>query len=95
MPTYIKVGYEPRNKHKMTSRGFFIRRIGNTVSRKWGAIEVSGHTYKKIHWANGYPMLKLETFKTTKAANEFIRVAIRRKLSRGYEKISVIIKNNL
>lgn len=95
MPTYIKVGHEPRNKNKMTSRGFFIRRVGDTVSRKWGAIEVSGHSYKKIHWANGYPMIKSEKFKTVEDAIEFTRIAIQRKFSRGYEKISLIIKKQL
>ncbi len=92
MPVYIKVGHEPRNKGLITSKAFFIKRIGTTICRKWGAIKVSGHTYKKLQWEVGYPQVKDEKFKTIEDAQEFMRVAIQRKFSRGYEKIQGTIK---
>ncbi len=92
MPTYLKAGYEPRNVGKITSRAFFIKRLGCTIHRKWGAVEIGGHSIKTIRWSNGYPATKEDTFKTIDDAKEFMRVSILRRLSNGYDKIPQTIK---
>jgi len=87
MPYYLNTGFEPKNKGKLTSKGFFIKRVDTTISRKWGAIILSGHSHKKIQWEVGYPQIKIEKFKTIEDAKEFMRVSVQRRLSNGYEKI--------
>lgn len=87
MPFYLKAGFEPRNRNKLTSKGFFIKRVKTTITRKWGAVILSGHSYKKIHWEVSYPQIKTLKFKTIDEAKEFMRVSIQRRLSNGYKKI--------
>ncbi len=92
MPTYYKGGIEKRNVGKLTSRGYFIRRAGNVIYRRWGAVELSGHTYKRMIWANGYPVTKEDRFDNIEEASEFMRVHVLRRLSNGYKKIPNVIK---
>lgn len=88
MALYIKVGHEPRNIGQFTSRAFSIRRVGKIVYRKWGAIKVAGVRVKQMKWESGYPQVKDKGFNTIEAAQEFMRVSIRRKITKGYEKVS-------
>jgi hypothetical protein len=92
MPVYIKVGHEPRNKGLITSRAFFIKRIGTTIHRKWGAIKVAGIRVKKMQWEAGYPQKKDKKCKTIEEAVEFMRKIVARKIAKGYEKIPGTIK---
>ena len=92
MPTFIKVGYESRNINSFTSRGYFIKRIKETVTRKWGAITISGHSYKKIKWEKSYPKVAINKFKTIEQAENFARSHILRRFNRNYEQTNMSIK---
>jgi len=50
MPYFVKVGYERKNVHLVTSKGYFIKRSRNSISTKWGAIDVIGLKRKKFTW---------------------------------------------
>lgn len=87
MPTYIKVGHHDGNKGKLTCKGFFIKRIGRKMYRRWGSIIFSGHTNKTIRWEVGYPQYKEDSFKSDEEAREAMRVLILRRKSNGYHQI--------
>ncbi len=92
MPTYYKGGYEPKNRTKVTSAGYFIKRIDKTVFRKWGAVDLTAHTYKSFKWHKGYPRIKENPFDTVEEAKAFKRNHVLRILRQGYKMISQTIK---
>jgi hypothetical protein len=91
MPTYYKGGYEPKNKTKVTSAGYFIKRLGLTIYRRWGAVDLTGHTYKKFKWSKGYPVNKQNTFESVDEARAFMMSHEKRVIRHGYKKIPHII----
>lgn len=92
MPTYYKGGYEPKNRTKVTSAGYFIKRVGTTVYRRWGAVDLTGHTIKIFKWSVSYPRYAEDDFKTINEAIAFKRSHELRVLRQGYKKISHTIK---
>lgn len=92
MPTFYKGGNEPKNKGKLTNKAYFIKRLGNKLYRRWGAVDYTGHSIKKMIWCDGYPQSKVDTYKTEEDAKEALRVLILRRLSNGYHKIVDVIK---
>lgn len=92
MPTFIKAGHHSGNKGKLTCKGFFIKRIGKKLYRRWGAINMGGHTTKIIKWEVGYPQYKEDTYKSEEEAKEAMRVLILIRKNHGYHQIVDVIK---
>ena len=92
MPTYYKGGYEPRNVRKLTNKGYFVKREGTIIHRRFGAVDLTGHSLKSLRWSKGYPQFKSDNFKTIEEAKEFMRVKILRRINHGYNKIPQQIK---
>lgn len=84
MPTYIKMGHEPRNKSKLTNKAWLINRRGTVVVVRYGCAELSGHTYKKIHWNKGYPSIVSNDFETIEDAKLYIHQQRLRRENHGY-----------
>ena len=91
MPTYYKGGYEPKNKTKVTSAGYFIKIVGTTVYRRWGHVNLTGHVGKTFRWYNGYFAHKENPFDTVKEAKAFMRSHELRVIRQGYKKIPFTI----
>ena len=97
MPYFVKVGYDKKNVHSVTSKGYFIKRSGNHIYTEWGAIDVIGLKRKKFSWhlstySKPYP------FKTTEEALEFKNNKIAQLIKEGYNKLpstSIIYKQKL
>ena len=86
MPYLVKVGIEKNNLHLLTSKGYFIKRIGNKIHTELGAIDVVGLKRKKFAWHKS-TQTKVFKFKTTKAALEFKNYKIENLIWKGYTKI--------
>ena len=86
MPYLVKVGYEHKNLHGVTSKGYFIKRIGNTVYTEWGAIDVIGLKIKKFAW---HITIYNKTYKlrSVKKALELKNKKIVLQIRRGYIKL--------
>ena len=91
MPTYYKGGYEPKNKTKVTSARYFIKRLGLIIDRRWGSVELTGHTYKKFNWSKGKPATKEDSFETVEEAKAFMLSHEKRVIRQSYQKIPHVI----
>jgi hypothetical protein len=92
MPTYICVGHHSGNKGLLTSKGYFIKRLGKVLYRRWGSIKIQGRNQKKISWEVGYPQDNKLVCKSIPDAKEKMRLLIQRRQSNGYHKIIDVIK---
>lgn len=86
MPYLVKVGYERRNLLNVTSKGYFIKRVGTKVYTQWGAIIVSGLIKKRISWYKT-TAYKYHAFKTITIANRFKKMKILSLLVKGYNQL--------
>ena len=73
MPYLIKVGLQPENDTKVTSKGYFISRSKSTVTVKFGNITVSNKRIKKFKWAGpNLPVIKMLDLNDEEAAKRSI-----------------------
>lgn len=86
MPYLVKVGYEKHNVYKVSSKGYFITRSGNSVYTEWGAIDVVGLLRKKFCWHKS-TQSQISKFRSVEKANKFKDQKIKQLLKEGYNKL--------
>lgn len=97
MPYFVKVGYDKKNVHSVTSKGYFIKRSGKHIYTEWGAIDVIGLKRKKFGWhLSTYN--KTHKFRSLEKALAFKNKRIEILIKSGYNKLpssSIIYKRKL
>jgi hypothetical protein len=86
MPYLVKVGYEIKNLYGVTSKGYFIKRIGSSVYTEWGAIDVIGLKIKKFAW-HKTTASKTYKFRSIEKALAYKKNKISFLIKRGYNKL--------
>jgi hypothetical protein len=86
MPYLVKVGYEKHNLNKVTSKGYFIKRIGKQVYTEWGAIDVTGLKRKRFAW-HKTTACKYYKFRSEELAYDFKKKKINSLREEGYNQL--------
>ncbi len=86
MPYLVKVGYERKNTHLITSKGYFIKRSDTKIYTEWGAIDVIGLKRKKFCWHQNISS-KVHRFRSVEKAIAFKNWKIDFLIRRGYNKL--------
>lgn len=86
MPYFVKVGFEKRNIRKVTSKGYFIKRMKKSIYTEWGAIDVVGLKKRKFSW-HKTTMYQIHEFRTIEEALEFKYKKMRELLISGYDQL--------
>src|ERR1035437_1996451 len=86
MPYLVKVGYDRNNISEVTSKGYFIKRIGNKVYAEWGPIDVIGLKKKKFGW-HKTTYTKTYSRRSEQRAFEFKSEKISYLIRNGYNKL--------
>ena len=85
MPYLIKVGLQPDNDTKVTSKGYFISRSKSTVTVKFGNITVSNKRIKKFKWAGpNLPVIKMLDLNDEEAAKRYLNEKLNIRRRHGY-----------
>lgn len=88
MDKFLRIGVHQSNVSGYTSKAWCIRRVGSTVSLKWGAVEVQGvGDGRKVYWTVP-PREKEIRCGSVKAATDYVRNAIARRGSHSYEPLA-------
>src|ERR1700746_3528576 len=88
MPKFLRIGVHQSNVSGYTSKAWWVRRIGSTVFRKWGAVEVHGvGDRRKIYWTLP-PRAKTIRCGTVQRAKDYARTAIARRRNHRYEPLA-------
>jgi len=99
MPYFVKVGYEKKNVHSVTSKGYYIYRSGKKVVILYGAIEISGLRNKRFTWCKEmWPYEEVYSFRSIQKAEQFKKERIRIRIRHGYNKLpssSIIYKRKI
>jgi hypothetical protein len=86
MPYLVKVGYEKHNVYRVSSKGYFIRRSGNSIYTEWGAIDVVGLQRKHFCW-HQTTQYQINKFRSVEKALDFKNKKINQLLKEGYDKL--------
>jgi class 3 adenylate cyclase len=85
MPKFLRIGVHKSNVSGYTSKAWCVRRVGSTVSLKWGAVEVRGvGDGRKVYWTIP-PRAKIVRCGTVQRAKDYTKAAIARRHSHRYE----------
>ena len=88
MPKFLRIGLHQSNVSGYTSKAWCIRRVGSTVSLKWGAVEVNGvGDGRTIHWTLS-PRAKTIRCGTVQRAKAYAKNAIVRRSRHRYEPLA-------
>jgi class 3 adenylate cyclase len=88
MPKFLRIGVHQANVSGYTSKAWWVRRIGSTVSLKWGAVEVHGvGDARKIYWTLP-PRTKTVRCGTVQRAKDYAKTAIARRRNHRYETLA-------
>lgn len=86
MPYLVKVGYDKKNVHGITSKGYFIKRSEREVYTEWGAIDVVGLQRKNFCWYQTI-MYQTNKFCSVEKVLDFKNNKINQLLKEGYNKL--------
>lgn len=86
MPYLVKVGYYVQ-EDRLTSQGYFIKRMGTRVYTKWGGIYVKSNPTVKFFWKNYSVQNKTHKLSSTDAAKGFMKKKIEFFLKRRFDKL--------
>jgi len=86
MPYFIKVGYYVQ-ENRLTSQGYFIKRIGTKVITRWGGIYIKSNPRIKFFWKNYNVLEKTHRFDSHEKAKEFMMKKIEYFLRRKFDKL--------
>jgi class 3 adenylate cyclase len=85
MSKFLRIGVHQSNVSGYTSKAWCIRRVGSTVSLKWGAVEVHGvGNGRKVYWTVP-PRDKTIRCGTVQRAQDYAKAAIARRRNHRYE----------
>ena len=84
MPYFIKIGFIEGNISGYGQRGYHCFRRGNTLVRRWGAVEA--HRSYKVHWRSK-PQEKQQQFPNARAARAALDKRISLILNGGYSRL--------
>ncbi|HTA99730.1 MAG TPA: adenylate/guanylate cyclase domain-containing protein [Bradyrhizobium sp.] len=88
MSKFLRIGVHQSNVSGYTSKAWCIRRVGSTVSLKWGAVEVHGAgDGRKVYWALS-PQTKTIRCGTVQRAKDYTKAAIARRRNHRYESLA-------
>jgi class 3 adenylate cyclase len=85
MPKFLRIGVHKSNVSGYTSKAWWIRRSGSTVSLKWGPVEVDGAGDRRTIYWTVPPREKAIRCRTAQLAKEYVKNAITRRASHSYE----------
>lgn len=86
MPYLVKVGYYVQ-ENRLTSQGYFIKRIGSKVLTRWGGIYVKSNPWIKFFWKNYSVPEKTHKFSSVEKAKDFQKKKIAYFLGRRFDKL--------
>lgn len=86
MPYLVKVGYYVQ-ENRLTSQGYYIRRVGSKVITQWSGIYVKSNPTIKLFWKNSRLQSKSYPCGTPKNAKEFMQEKIEYFLKRKFDKL--------
>ena len=93
MTKFLRVGVHSRTFPDTRQRHGVIRRVGSTVSLKWGAVEVHGvGDGRKVYWTLP-PQGENIRCGTVQRAKDYAKAAIARRRSHRYEPLAGTIAN--
>ena len=88
MPKFLRIGVHQLNVSGYTSKAWWVRRVGSTISLKWGAVEVHGvGDGRKIYWTLP-PRARTIRCGTVQRAKDYEKTAIARRRSHRYEPLA-------
>jgi hypothetical protein len=81
MSYFVSIGSIPGNASGVGARGYFLRRSGSKVIRKWGAIGMTRTRPRIFYWAGpNLPRTKTRHYGSPKRAEHRIRTLKNQKL---------------
>ncbi|HLZ08506.1 MAG TPA: adenylate/guanylate cyclase domain-containing protein, partial [Chloroflexota bacterium] len=79
MPKFLRIGVHQSNVSGYTSKAWWIRRVGSTVTLKWGPVEVDGAgDGRKVYWTVP-PREKAIRCRSVQLAKDYVKNAIARR----------------
>lgn len=86
MPYLVKVGYYIQ-ENRLTSQGYFIKRIGSNVFTCWGGIYVKSNPTVKFFWKNYSVQEKTHKLNSPASAKEFVQKKIAFFIKRRFDRL--------
>jgi class 3 adenylate cyclase len=88
MPKFLRIGIHKSNVSGYTSKAWWIRRVGSTVSLKWGPVDVDGAGDRRTVYWTVPPREKAIRCRTTQLAKDYVKNAVTRRTSHSYEPLA-------